>query len=113
MARNGIVLKTAGTASLPRAVVRAIGALPVVSTPPPAVAWPWWPANPAYYGLSSRRPGIPRIWFVGEPEGLQAQALAWLASALRRGDGGLTPLTRDTLARLENPVDVAILTAPS
>ncbi|MCL8208571.1 MAG: hypothetical protein K6V97_10950 [Actinomycetia bacterium] len=84
----------------------------VAAGPVPAHPWRWLTDDLPWYGIGDG-PELPRIWFVGEPQGLEVGAFQVAVRALVRRDGGLSPLTRDTVRRLDHPPPLAVLTVPS
>jgi hypothetical protein len=108
----GVVIALAGKADA--SALAARGPLPaaVRLTPLPPRPWAWLPEEVAWYGIANDA-DAPRIWFVGDPLGLEWGAFEATVRAVERQDGGLSPLARDTVRRLRHPPPVAVLTVPS
>ncbi len=78
------------------------------------VPHPWLPVEryPVYRVGTPESPQTARAGFVGFPEGFMLDAFCDLAVAVSRGDAPASPLARDTLRQMRDPVEITILTTP-
>jgi hypothetical protein len=108
-----VTIRLVGTDHLPATLAEMDEPVAVRPGVPPAWPWAWVPGDLPAYGIAPGEDEEPRVWFLGTPDGFQADAFRDTVAAYHRGDGRLTPLARDTLARVSKPVAIAVLTAPS
>ena len=101
------------TQTLPDLRSAAVPAIQVLTAPDGVAWWDWLPHDVAWYGLARRPVDAPRVWFVGTPRGFEADAFVQALWMMERGDGGLSPLARDTIAHLTAPPPLAVLGVPS
>ncbi len=80
----------------------------------PVLPHPWLPIEryPVYRVGMPESPQTARAGFVGFPEGFMLDAFCDLAVAVSRGDAPASPLARDTLRQMRDPVAITILTSP-
>lgn len=108
----GVRITLAGTAEASRIEDRLPETADTRRGPVPFRPWAWLPEDAAWYGIGDGT-APPRIWFVGDPLGLELEAFEAAVRAVDRRDGGLSPLARDTVRRVHRPPPVAVLTVPS